>query len=504
MTTSHTLALTTTRVGTKQTLDSSLGKLLMLKSFSLVLLFAASAFAIEAPAPRPHIVIFLADDLGSFDVGWRGGEIPTPNLDKLARGGKSLEQFYVQPVCSPTRAALMTGRYPLRQGLQVGVIRPFAQYGLPLDERTLPQALSEVGYSTAIVGKWHLGPFNALISPRTVAFNSSTATISERLIISRTMRDGGFDWHRNDQVNRDEGYSTNLIGREAVRIVNEHDPAKPLLLYVPFNGVHSPYQVPDSYLKPFENLKGTRKIYAGMVAAVDEAVGQITDAIDQRGMREKTLIFFASDNGGPSPGKITSNGHLRAGKGTVYEGGCRVCACANWPGVIKPGEVQDPLHIVDWYPTLLKLAGAKVEQKHPLDGRDLWPALTGGKVTPRDPIVLNVTPNGGAIRVGDMKLVLGGNFDAHEGADEAPAVKATKKNKQAAAAKEKLELFDLSKDPSEEKNLAEAQPDKVKELRTLLSKYADEAVPSKSAPTRRIQGAEDLGRVSFPRYQASA
>lgn len=453
--------------------------------FSLGMLFlTTTAHAIEAPAPRPHIVIFLADDLGSFDVGWRGGEIPTPNLDKLARGGKSLEQFYVQPVCSPTRAALLTGRYPLRHGLQVGVVRPWAEYGLPLDERTLPQALSEVGYATAIVGKWHLGHNTREYLPTSRGFQHQYGHYNGALDYFTHIRDGGFDWHRDDRVNRDEGYSTTLLGREAARLVNEHDPSKPLLLYVPFNAVHGPYQVPESYLKPFDKLTGTRKTYAGMLAAMDEAVGQITDAIDQRGMREKTLFIFSSDNGGPSPGKITSNGKLRAGKGTVYEGGCRVCAFANWQGVIKPGEVQDPLHIVDWYPTLLKLAGAKLDQSKPLDGRDLWPALTGGKVTPRDPIVLNVTPNGGAIRVGDMKLVVGGNFDAHEGADDAPGEKANKKKASAndKSATEKVELFDLSKDASEEKNLAEAQPEKVKELRTLLAKYAAEAVPPKSAP----------------------
>jgi arylsulfatase A-like enzyme len=237
--------------------------------------------------------------------------------------------------------------------------------------------------------------------------------------------------------------------------------------------------VPEEYTKPFTKLTGTRKQYAGMLTAMDEAIGQITTAIDQRGMREKTLFIFASDNGGPAPGKITSNGKLRSGKGTLYEGGCRVCAFANWQGVIKPGEVQDPLHIVDWYPTLLKLAGAKLDQANPLDGRDLWPALTGGKVAPRDPIVLNVTPNGGAIRVGNMKLVAGGNFDVHEGADDTPDTKANKKK---APAPEKIELFDLSKDPSEEKNLAAEQLDKVIELRALLAKYAAEAVPPKSAP----------------------
>lgn len=274
----------------------------------------------DGPAARPNIVFLLADDLGSYDVGWRGSEIRTPSLDRLALDGARLDAFYVQPVCSPTRAALMTGRYPFRYGFQTGVVRPWAQYGLPLEERMLPQVLAEAGYETAIVGKWHLGHFQPEYLPTRRGFAHQYGHYNGALDYFTHIRDSGFDWHRDDKVNRDEGYSTELVGREAVRIITGRDKTKPLFLYVPFNGVHSPYQVPDKYSDAYPQFSGQRRKYAGMVTALDEAVGKIVAALKVEGLFDNTLIIFSSDNGGPAPGKITSNGPLRAGKGTVYEG----------------------------------------------------------------------------------------------------------------------------------------------------------------------------------------
>src|SRR5205823_3781658 len=254
-----------------------------------------------AAAPRPNIVFLLADDLGSHDVGWRGGEIKTPHLDKLARSGARLEQFYVQPVCSPTRAALMTGRYPLRHGLQVGVVRPWAQYGLPLEERTLPEALRDAGYETAICGKWHLGHFRPEYLPTRRGFDHQYGHYNGALDYFTPVRDGGFDWHRDDTECRDEGYTTHLLAKEALRLIRGRDKAKPLFLYVPFNAVHAPHQVPESYKAPYASLPEPRRTYAGMVAAMDEAIGQIAAALDETGIRKDTLIVFASDNGGPAP-----------------------------------------------------------------------------------------------------------------------------------------------------------------------------------------------------------
>ena len=466
----------------------------MKKRLLLSLCFALTTFAEEAP--RPNIVFLLADDLGRADCGFMGRkDIQTPHLDKLAKAGAILDQFYVQPVCSPTRAALMTGRYPMRHGLQVGVVRPWAQYGLPLEERTLPQALKEAGYETAIVGKWHLGTFQPAYLPLQRGFDHQYGHYNGAIDYFTHIRDGGFDWHKNDQENHDEGYSTHLIAKESVRLIRERDAKKPLFLYVPFNAVHGPYQVPDDYLKPYAELKGTRQKYAGMLAAMDEAVGQIAAAIDEAGMRKNTLFIFSSDNGGPSPGQITDNGPLRAGKGTLYEGGTRVVAFATWDGVIKAGStVKAPLHIVDWYPTLLKLGGAKLEQKLPLDGRDAWPAITQNAASPHDFILLNTTPSNGAIRMGDWKLVLGGNIaDSEDGGES----KKKGKKKNAAAKGENVELVNLASDPNEKTNLAASQPEKVAELRAKLAELAAQAVPPKSVPmekgfkTPRVWGQAD-------------
>lgn len=444
-----------------------------------------------ASAPRPHIVFILADDLGWGDVGFHGSEIKTPHLDKLAAGGARLEQFYVQPVCSPTRAGLLTGRYPIRHGLQVGVVRPWARYGLPLEERTLPQALKEAGYTTAIVGKWHLGHCEPAYLPTRRGFDHQYGHYNGALDYFTHVRDGGFDWHRDDRVCRDEGYSTFLIAREAARLIAAQDPARPLFLYVAFNAVHGPLQVPESYKAPYAHLAEPRRTYAGMLAAMDEAVGTIVAALDQRGWRRDTLIIFCSDNGGPNPGRVTSNGPLRAGKGTLYEGGTRVAAFATWEGRIKAGSVvNEPLHIVDWYPTLLKLAGVSHESKLPLDGKDAWPTIAEGKPSPHGDILLNVTPRNGAIRMGDWKLVLNGrvNLGDGEAVDEpagAGVVRAAGQGRRAAATNDVVELFNLAQDPGEKNNLAAVRPDKVRELRARLDRYAAEAVPPKATPAPR-------------------
>jgi arylsulfatase A-like enzyme len=448
-----------------------------LATFVLVLTSTPVARAqADAPPARPNIIVILADDLGWADVGWHGQEIRTPRLDSLANAGAKLEQFYVQPVCSPTRAALMTGRYPMRYGLQVDVVRPWAQYGLPLEERMLPLALREVGYETAICGKWHLGHVRPEYLPTRRGFEHQYGHYNGALDYFRHVRDGGFDWHRDDRVCRDEGYSTHLIAREAVHRIEARDRSRPLFLYVPFNAVHAPHQVPDSYKEPYAHLAEPRRTYAAMVSAMDEAVGKIVDAVERAGLRRDTLFLFASDNGGPAPARVTSNGALRGAKGTLYEGGVRVPAFATWPGQIAPGGlVNAPLHIVDWYPTLLKLAGATLDQPLAIDGRDAWPAIARGEPSPHDAILLNTTPTNGAIRVGDWKLVLGGAAD--DAAAQLDPGKAIEPKSE--------ELFQLADDPNEKHNLAAANPKKARELRDRYEALARQAVKPKSAPKAR-------------------
>lgn len=434
----------------------------------LVGLLAAATVALADTPKQPNVVVILADDLGRHDCGFMGGtEIKTPHLDKLAKAGSVLDAFYVQPVCSPTRAALMTGRYPMRHGLQVGVVRPWAQYGLPLEERTLASALSDAGYATAIVGKWHLGHFQPEYLPTKRGFSHQYGHYNGALDYFTHVRDGGFDWHKDDKECRDEGYSTHLLADAACKFVTDTAGKKPFFLYVPFNAVHTPHQVPDEYLKPYANLKGERKKYAGMLAAMDEGVGKIVAAIEKAGVRDNTLFLFSSDNGGPSPGTVTDNGKYRAGKATLYEGGVRVAAFAAWDGKIPAGKTNgEPMHIVDWYATLVKLAGAKVEQKLPVDGLDVWPTLTAGQPTPHTAILINTTPASGAVRAGDWKLVVKNGTDDPDG--------------EVKKGKESVELFDLKADPYEKTNLADRNIDKLKELKATLAAFAKDAVPPKS------------------------
>ena len=451
---------------------------------------AASGFQSleKSPCPldgargRPNIVYILADDLGWADVGYHGPDIKTPHIDQLAAAGAKLESFYVMPVCTPTRAALMTGRYPIRYGLQFNVLRPASQHGLPVEERTLPQALREAGYETAICGKWHLGHAKPELLPLRRGFDHQYGLFLGMCDYFTHMEAGGFDWHRDDKVCRDEGYTTHLIAKEAVRLIEQRDQRKPLFLYLPFNAVHGPIQAPESYYKPYEQLTGQRRIYAGMVAAMDEGIGQVLAALEKEGLSGNTLIIFSSDNGGLI-GKgepAASNGPLRGGKGSLYEGGTRVPAFATWPGRIPAGAiVKEPLHIVDWYPTLLKLAGAPLEQKLPLDGRDAWATITEGKPSPHEALLLNTVGRMGAIRAGDWKLLR--NATTAEGEDPEGAA-----NKKAASKEERrkrnagpdvFELFNLAQDPYEKINLAAQQPDKVRELSSSLEAFAKAAVP---------------------------
>ncbi len=437
---------------------------------------------LASAAEGPNILLILADDLGSYDVGWRGSEIKTPNLDQLAFGGARLEQFYVQPVCSPTRAALLTGRYPMRHGLQVGVVRPWAQYGLPLEERTLPQALHEAGYETAIFGKWHLGHFAPDYLPTRRGFDHQYGHYNGALDYFTHMRDGGFDWHRDDKVCRDEGYSTFLVADEAAKFIRGHDGKKPFFVYVPFNAVHAPLQSPEKYKEPYAAMRfPNRRTYAGMTTAMDEAVGRIISALDARGWRTNTLVIFSSDNGGPNAGRLTSNGPLRAGKGTVYEGGVKTCAFVNWVGHIKSNSVVNaPLHIADFYPTLLKIGGAKLEQELPLDGKDAWPAISTDAPSPHDAILINATPKKGALRMGDWKLVVNGAaVEPADGDDD--AAPATEKPEPKPTG-DMVELFNLVSDPSEKSNVASEHPDIVKKLRARYEDFAKQQVPPKAAP----------------------
>jgi arylsulfatase I/J len=416
------------------------------------------------PAPPPNIVYILADDLGWKDVGFHGSDIATPNLDRLAATGAELEAFYVQPMCTPTRAALLTGRYPLRYGLQTGVIPSGGRYGLATDEWLLPQALHEAGYATALIGKWHLGHAERKYWPRQRGFDQFYGALVGEIDHFKHTAHGVGDWYRDNTPIEEPGYDTTLFGDEAVRLIGAHEAKRPLFLYLAFTAPHTPYEAPGEYLDRYPHIADPlRRAYAAMITAMDEQIGRVVAALDAKGMRQNTLIVFHSDNGGTRSAKLTGesvvkgalppdNGPYRDGKGTLYEGGTRVVAIANWPGRIGPGKVGGMLHVVDMYPTLLGLAGGTTARSKPLDGMDVWPTISAGAQSPRREIVYNVDPFVGAVREGDWKLVWTGLLPG------------------------RMELFDVAADPSEEVDLAEKNPETVAALRQRIADLARQMV----------------------------
>lgn len=429
-------------------------------------LAAATQAGAEGAAERPHVLFILADDLGWKDVGFHGSDIATPNIDKLAETGARLESFYVQPMCTPTRAALMTGRYPMRYGLQTGVILSAGTYGLATDEWLLPQALREAGYATAIVGKWHLGHADQAFWPHERGFDLAYGPLIGEIDHFDHTSHGVTDWYRNGAVIEEEGYDTTLFGAEAVRVIETHDTASPLFLYLAFTAPHTPYQAPQEYLDRYAHIADeSRRAYAAMITAMDEEIGRVVDALERAGMREDTLIVFCSDNGGTrdkmfaGEGAVAGelppdNGPYRAGKGSLYEGGTRVVALANWPGRIAPGVVDGMMHMVDMYPTLAALAGADTARSKPLDGMDVWGTLSANAPSPRVEVVYNIEPYRGAVRQGDWKVVWMSLLPPS------------------------IELFDLTADPSEAENQAAVSPARTEELQARIVDLAAEAAPA--------------------------
>lgn len=430
--------------------------------FCFAILAVTTAHAQNA---KPNIVYILADDLGWKDVGFHGSDIKTPNLDKLAAEGARLERHYAMPMCTPTRAALMTGRYPMRYGLQTGVIPGAGTYSLPMDEVLLPQILKNAGYKTYMSGKWHLGHAKKDFWPNHRGFESFYgATVGEIDHFSHSAH-GVNDWYRNDNALKEEGFDNSLFGAEAVRIINSHDLKDPLFLYLAFTAPHTPFQAPQEYLDRYPSISDpNRKAYAAMVSVVDDEIGKLVAALEKKGMRENTLIVFSSDNGGVRSSLFSgdtkvsgdlpaSNGPYREGKGTVYEGGTRVVALANWPGHVTAGVVNQPMHMVDWYPTLANLAGASTDSSKPLDGMDMWTTISSGSQSPRKEVVYNVDPLGGGLSVGDWKLVW------------------------KASLPQKVELFNLKDDPSETENLAKDEAGIVTALQARLTELSAQMAP---------------------------
>jgi arylsulfatase B len=459
-------------------------------AFGLALLIAvfagtpARAQATSAAAARrPNVVLIVADDLGWNAVGYHNGFAKTPHIDRIARQGVELDRFYVSPMCSPTRAGLMTGRYPMRFGMARSVVRPWARYGLPPEERTLPEALGEAGYAhRGAFGKWHLGHLDPKWHPLAQGFTDYRGCYNGAVDYFTRDRDGQTDWHANwDDVDED-GYVTDLVADSAAAYVRRHAKDGPFLCYVAFTAPHEPLQAPKAYLDryaaldddPNDGKPSEKQALAAMIACMDDGIGRILKSIDDAGISKDTLVWFVSDNGGirSIPGNNTP---LRAGKLTVYEGGVRVPAAAWWPGVIEGGrKISTPIVNVDILPTVLRVTGAPTAAPvGPLDGQDVFGALAGTDQGDAGRDLYFFTGQAGledeqlAVTTGDgWKLVVAGP-DVRRAGWQTP--------------QHRVELFHLAEDPLEKTDLAAREPDRVTALGRKLVAFR-KSEPATSLP----------------------
>lgn len=410
--------------------------------------FLALFFAVAlAAADRPNILLIVGDDMGYADVGFHGcKDIPTPHLDALAAAGVRCTQGYVTgPYCSPTRAALLTGRQQNRFGHEYN---PNGNNGLPLSETTLPERLAKAGYVTGMVGKWHLGA-----KPEHTPTRRGFSEFFGFLGGAHSYFNKGSILRGTEPV-KEMDYTTDAFGREASAFVQAHKD-KPWFLYLAFNAVHTPMDATDARLAKFAAIADKkRRTYAAMMSALDDNVGRVRQALKESGQAERTIILFISDNGGPTMNGTTTNGSsnapLRGSKRTTLEGGIRVPFLIAWPGQLKPAVYDFPVVQLDLHATALAAAGVNVGPEAKLEGVDLLPHFSGSKKeAPHDALYWRFGAQM-AIREGDWKLVrYDGNADTNNG--KAQPVSAVK-------------LYDLSKDIHEDRDLSAEQPEKVKQL----------------------------------------
>ncbi|MBL9187785.1 MAG: arylsulfatase [Opitutaceae bacterium] len=406
--------------------------------FSLGLALGFALFA--AAATPPNVLLIVADDQGWGDVPWRGSPARMPNLDALRQSGTELLRFYASPVCSPTRASLLTGR----SAVQLGIRDQFApnDAGLSLLEHLMPETFRAAGYQTALIGKWHLGSTTAERRPLARGFDRFYGFLGPAVDYYThlfTGPAGGLDWQRDGVTLNEPGYATDLIAAEAVRLLRTRDPAKPFFHVVTFNAPHTPYAAPEELKANYPTLSGDAQTYAAMLESLDLGLGRILAELTAQGLANDTLVVFVSDNGGTGPGRNTP---LRLNKGNIYDGGIRVPALIRWPGVVRAGATSDQFVTAqDIFPTIAAAAGVTPRNRLPFDGLNLWPTLRTGAPVVERTFAMATTANYAQFE-GRMKLV---RIGARE------------------------ELYDIVADPSETNNLAAAQPAVLARLQATLA-----------------------------------
>lgn len=424
---------------------------------SLIALFLLASFALAQPARKPNVIFILVDDMGYADLSSYGSkDIRTPNIDRLAKEGVKLTQAYSNgPVCTPTRAAFITGRYQQRVGLEWAFGPGMKEPGLPVQETSVARMLKNNGYATALMGKWHLG-YKPEFSPNAHGFDEFFGILSGNVDhYSHKENNGEHDLREQDKETFVEGFLTDHITKRSVDFVKRQKD-KPFFLYLAFNSVHWPFQRPNrpDMVRTKETwFEGTRADYIEMMQNIDSSVGQVLNTLDQMGLAKDTLVIFTSDNGGE---RLSDMGPYFNTKGTLWEGGIHVPGLARWPATLPKGKVSNQAAItMDWTATILAAAGVKPERQ--LDGINLTPILQGKQPEQERTLCWRIDRTGfrqQAIRSGKWKLVT-----------QATSVG--------------LLLFDLERDPGERRNLFYERQDKVKELQAKLRDWDKEMNQSK-------------------------
>jgi arylsulfatase A-like enzyme len=418
-----------------------------------------SALRLDAGAPpRPNILIFLCDDTGWGETGFQGAtDIPTPNIDSIARNGVRFTQGYVSgPYCSPTRAGLMTGRYQTRFGHEFNSAASGPR-GLSLQETPLPLRFKPLGYQTCAIGKWHLGSAPEF-HPVQRGFDEFYGTLANTPFFKPTQF---IDSRVSPEVQPPadpDFYTTDAYAERAVDWL-ERSKAAPWLLYVPFNAQHAPLQAPEKYLARFPDISDEkRRLFSAMMSAMDDAVGRILGKVRELGQEENTLIWFLSDNGGPTQSTTSRNGPLHGFKAQTWEGGVRVPFCVQWKGHLPAGTTYPhPIIQLDILPTSLAAAGVTADPAWKLDGVNLLPHLTGeNSARPHDTLYW---------RFGDQMAVLHGDLKLVKATGGGPTP----------------ELYDLSKDIGESRNLATESPEQADKLQALWEEWNAQQAPAISS-----------------------
>lgn len=464
------LALTSSLLSGANSRCSAVSLTLFLSLFASVPLWANE---------KPNVIVIVADDLGWSDVGFHGNEdIETNALDRLAREGVQLDRFYATPICSPTRAALMTGRDPMRLGVAYGVIMPWHNFGVHPDETFMPQAFLGAGYQTAMVGKWHLGHAQQTYHPNERGFEHFYGHLHTEVgYFPPFANQRGRDFQRNGVSIDDQGYESFLLGKEAARYIKSRDKSKPFFIYMPFIAPHTPLDAPDDLVEKYADLEdnrlparshntdqsrqisrmmmrpSARPMYAAVVDGMDQSIGMVLDALDTEGIADNTIVLFFSDNGGAAYASGgADNVPLRGGKGETFEGGIRVVSVMRWPAKIAAGtKAESIMSVMDVFPTLAAAAGIEPNTHFELDGRNMLQAIVEQQNIPLDDYLFFAS-----------ETPIKGRFNLTAFNDE---WKLVQEMVQGISSTDVTNfLFRIKDDPNEYNNLAQAHPDKVAEM----------------------------------------